>query len=78
MRIKIDAIELKEILDKHFGGIDIQYDLEFIEGNYAVETRISKEKLLRMVEAPTYKKVAMQGIFENMGVLLSVVDLTNQ
>lgn len=78
MRIKIDATELKGILDKHFGGIDTQYDLELIEGNYAIETRVGKEKLLRMAEAPNYKKVVMRGTFENMGVLLSVVDVTNQ
>ena len=74
MKIKINQTELKEILDKHFGGIDTFYDLEIQEGSYAIETRLGKEKVSQMMTPPETKKVAMRGIFPNMGVLLVVED----
>lgn len=75
MKIKINANELKEVLDKHFGGIDTHYELDLIEDSFAIEVRLGKEKVLNMVEAPNYDKVAIRGVFPNMSVLLAVQDI---
>lgn len=75
MRIKIDQKELKDILDKHFGGIDTHYDLDLVEDFFAIEVRLGKEKVSNMVESPNYGKVAIRGIFPNMSVLLAVQDI---
>ena len=74
MRIKINAIELKEILDKHFGGVDTHYDLELEEGNYALATRYGK-RLGEMERIPELEEHCLRAIFEKMSVFVSVSEI---
>lgn len=75
MRIKLNASELKEVLDKHFGGIDTLYELDLQEDSFAINTRVGKEKIARMPVPPETKNVALRAIFPNMSVIVVVKDI---
>lgn len=77
MRIKIDQKELKDILDKHFGGVDTHYDIEVEESNYALATRYGR-RIGEMERAPEVEKHCLRAIFEKMSVFVSVSEIKNE
>ena len=72
MRIKIQPDELKKILDERFRGEDNFYELEFFEGNFALEERIGRQKMKTLKEPLQIEQEAMRGIFPSMTVFTSV------
>ena len=76
MRIKINQTELKEILDKHFGGVDTHYDIEVEESNYALATRYGR-KIGEMEQPTKINKHCLRAIFEKMSVFVSVSEIDN-
>ena len=72
MKIKIQPDELKKILDERFRGEDNFYELEFVEGCFALEERIGHDRIRSMIEPPNPEKEAVRGIFPKMTVLTVV------
>lgn len=74
MRIILTSSEVKDVLNKHFGGTENHYELQLPEGSFALERRVGKERLSRMMKMPDGKTTTVTGIFEGMSVTVSVFE----